>query len=110
MTKWLPTGEFNKRIIIERPTDGTATAYNDKPKTYSTLATVWARIKPLTAREQLFAEQVKAETDYVVTIRYMSGLLKTDRVNYNGQLLEIHGIINIEMRNRELQLLCSEVI
>jgi SPP1 family predicted phage head-tail adaptor len=45
-----------------------------------------------------------------VTLRFIPGVTAKMRVNYGGRLLLIEAALNIEERNRELQLMCLEVV
>lgn len=61
-------GELDERVAIQarsRTPDG-AGGYSEA---WSTVATVWARVRPLSGRERLLGEQLEAPRNYRVTIR-----------------------------------------
>ena len=43
-------------------------------------------------------------------MRYLSGITTDMRVNFNGRIFEIEAALNINERNKELHLMCSEVV
>ncbi|HYM22026.1 MAG TPA: phage head closure protein, partial [Vicinamibacterales bacterium] len=63
-------------------------------------------------REHLSAAQMIAEATHEITIRYRTGVvpkMRIARTQAGAQVYEIHAVINQELRNRMLLLLCSEV-
>lgn len=79
---------------------------------WTDIATVWGMVGPLTGRELLQAEQVTAVLTHEIDIRYRPGVVPKMRIVRQGagtQVFEIHSVMNLEMRNRQLTLLCSEL-
>lgn len=79
---------------------------------WTVVATVWGMVGPLTGRELLQAEQVTAVLTHEIDIRYRAGVvpkMRLVRQGGGGQVFEIHSVMNLEMRNRQLTLLCSEI-
>jgi SPP1 family predicted phage head-tail adaptor len=67
-----------------------------------------AFIKPMTGSERLHNQRLESKLSHRVFIRYISDILNTDRINYNGRHFQIRAIINIEERNKWLELHCEE--
>jgi len=68
-------------------------------------ASVWANIEALRAFEKAQANAVWPGAEYKITLRFLSGLLPTMRVNYNGMIYSILGQPNnVEMRNRWIEI------
>lgn len=81
-------GDLDQRITIEKKTmarDGAGGA----TATWSTRATVWAGMKPLTGRERENAMRNEATSKYLVVIRYRSDISDTDRISWRGRYLNI---------------------
>jgi SPP1 family predicted phage head-tail adaptor len=78
--------------------------------TWTTYATVWAAIKPISGKEAFIAEQAKVDADYEITIRYNSAVISTDRVLFGARIFDINYPKNIEERNEWLILLCKEAV
>ena len=101
-------GLMRRRITlqtVERTPDGGG-GYTE---TLTDLATVWARVHPLTGREQLLAMQTEAMQMHRFTIRYRAGLTTATRILYDGRTFDIRSIVDPEERHRELQIMAEEV-
>ena len=75
---------------------------------WETFAVVWAYIKPLSGNESLVAMQLEASVTHDVIMRHRPDLAPEDRVVYKTRAFHIRSVINIEERNRWLQLRCEE--
>lgn len=71
-------------------------------------ANIAASIEPLSGRELLAAQAVQNESQLRVKIRFVSGIVPGMRIMFNSRIFNIIHISNIDERNRELHLLCSE--
>ena len=72
-----------------------------------TLATVRGDVRPLSGREAVQAMQLQASLTHRIYIRYRADLTPADRLVMRGQPLQIRAIVNVEMRNRWLELACD---
>jgi SPP1 family predicted phage head-tail adaptor len=70
----------------------------------------WASVEPLSGRELIAAQQVNAEVTARVRLRYLPGLTPKMRFLHKERELLIQAIINPEERNRELEVLVTEVV
>jgi len=57
------------------------------------VATVWAGIEPLSAREKLMADQVQSELVARIVIRYMDGIDSSMRIKHGSKVYNIAGVI-----------------
>lgn len=72
---------------------------------------VRAKVIPLSGTERFQAQQIQAELTHRVEMRYHEGIKPQMRVEYKGRTFEItQPPINLEERDRELHLVCAEVI
>ena len=79
-------------------------------ETWTTFATIWAKIVPGKGRE---AEESRRETGTVSTrfyTRYKAGITQGMRLKYGTRLYDIVNVANIEERNRELEITAVETI
>jgi SPP1 family predicted phage head-tail adaptor len=92
-------GELKHRIQIQRETqepDG----QGGQEVSWSDVATVWAKIEPVSASERLYTRQIQYQRTHKVIIRYLAGL--TDDVNNNyrflfdGRTFQIKGIYKLD--------------
>ena len=99
-------GELTERITIESPTK----AQNDVGETtltWSTYATVWAKVESLAGREAERYAEVVGFSGHKVTMRPLSGFTSAMRIIYRNRTLEI-GSINEFDRIRYLEVICTE--
>jgi SPP1 family predicted phage head-tail adaptor len=100
-------GMLRSRIIIEEKAIAD-NGFGGHSETWSTLATVWAKVEHLSGRELQMAQQVAPEISDEVTMRYRSGLsTTTNRINYAGQHLNIRDIKDLDNMHRWLYLKCE---
>lgn len=52
--------------------------------------------------------RIEANVTHRIFIRYRSDILTSDRINYNGRLMQIRALINIEERNRWIEIYADE--
>lgn len=75
---------------------------------YATLATVWARVRQLSARSA-YAEDARGQTiSHAVVIRFRTDLKPGDRIIYRGRNLEVAALADINGRRAYLSCQCSE--
>lgn len=67
-----------------------------------------ARVEPLSGRESLHAMAMEAQVSHRVTIRYLAGIVAGMRVLYGSRALNIRAAINIDERDRFIELACDE--
>lgn len=79
-------------------------------ETWTTTATEWASIEPVSAREFFAASGERAEITHKITMHYGVAVLPRDQVVYGDRAFEIKGTMNVGERNRELLLMCAEFI
>jgi head-tail adaptor len=73
----------------------------------------WASIQAATPRglEKVTASvAVQAVATHLVLMDYHAQLTVTSRVTYHGRHFQIHVIENVDERNQQLVLVCSEII
>ena len=77
------------------------------------IATVWASVRGLRGREFFQAAAVNAESTIIVTIRHRFGVTPKMRFQYTRDgktyTLDITSVVPVG-RNRELELVCKEVV
>jgi len=79
-------------------------------ETWTTFATIWAKIIPGKGRE---AEESRREVGIVPTrfyTRYSAGVTQGMRLKYGSRLYDIVHVANIEERNREFEITAVETI
>lgn len=105
----MTAGRMRKRVTIQR-LERTDDGYGGIVETWVDVATVWAAVEPLTGRERYEAQQVQSDLSHKVTMRYRPGIMPQMRLVLKDRPLDIVAVINVEERNRWLELLCREVV
>jgi len=88
------------KLKIETPTEA-IDSYGGRTISWSTLATVWAALKPVSGRE-VFAQQAQQKRiTHVATIRYLSSLanianIRSYRVSYGTRLFDMNYVTNLD--------------
>jgi SPP1 family predicted phage head-tail adaptor len=102
----IDAGELTERITIETPANA-QNAVGEATLTWSTFATVWARVQSLSGREAERYAEVVGFLGHKVTIRALPGVSTSMRVIYRNRTLEI-GAINEYERVWYVELICTE--
>lgn len=105
----LKAGDLRHKITIERETEtpdgmgGSSLAWVS-----ITAHPIKAMIKPLSGGESLHAMRLEAKVSHRIIIRYRTDIKTSDRINYNGRLMQIRAKIDLEERHKWLELICEE--
>lgn len=100
-------GELRHRVTIQQKTR-TADGGGGGSVDWSAVATVWAKIEPLSAFQRLKAEQLESCVTHQVSIRYRTDVKTGMRIAYDGRYLAIKTVIDDGERGRWLVLSCEE--
>ena len=107
----VPIGELRHQITFQERTqvsdfDLTGTARSNWTDiTTGAGATVWAKIRPATATEQIQADALQMNTTHKVLVRYRSDLEDTKLSLLHGtDRYNVHAVANIDQRDRWLEL------
>lgn len=104
---------LRQRLILQQLTGGAADGMGGRTgDTWQPVATIWGQVDPLSGKEYLKAAQMIADASHEITIRYRTGVvpkMRIQRTDAGTQVYEILAVLNPEMRNKQLTLICSEV-
>ncbi len=102
-------GELRKQVAIqqEQPTPDGAGGY---ALTWTTLATTWADISPISGTEVFTSGHLEGHVTHKVTMRWRSDITITSdmRLLYNNRIFNILTVMNNDERNRFAELLVEE--
>jgi SPP1 family predicted phage head-tail adaptor len=105
----MPAGDLRKRIAIRTPTHA-EDGMGGYTTTYTTRATVWAAIWPVSAKEQIQAMGQSMEISHRVRIRYLKTFSPEWKLRRGSRDFNVVSIINPQERNQWLDLMVKEVI
>lgn len=101
-------GEMRNRITVQT-LGGSSDAGGGTTTSFSTLATVWAKIENLSGSEGIFGDQLRGTASYRFTIRYNSSISEKNRIHYDSKVFNITHIKDIdEGRNKFMEILATE--
>lgn len=100
-------GKLRNVIEIQRYSEA-QDSYGEMIRGWTTDITAHASIEPLNGRERFEAQQIIPDVTHTVIMRYQADVTPKHRVRFNGRTFNIMSVLNIDERNRELQLLCKE--
>lgn len=108
----MQAGMLRNRVWIEVATR-TLDAVGQPATTWAraTNGNVFAAIQPLRGVERFTAQQLSAKMSHKITIRYWSGLTPDEhRIKWGTRIFDINGVINIDERNKRMELYCTEAL
>lgn len=103
----LSAGKLRNTIIFETPTL-TPDGYSGSSVDWSNFAVIRSMIKPVTGSERWQSQRLETNITHRIFIRYRAGLNTEMRINYNGRLMQIEAILNIEERNKWFEIHATE--
>ena len=102
-------GRLRQRVTIQQRA-GTQDSYGQLDDDWDDVATVWGAVEPLRGREFLEARREGADVTTRIVIRHRPGVTPAMRVSYDSRVFDIQTVINTDERDRELVLMCRELV
>lgn len=81
-------GELDQRVTFLRETkvdDG----MGGSTVTWTPIATVWAKVRPMSGTEREHSDRLNAQANYLIVIRYRSDITENDVVDWKGTRFNI---------------------
>jgi SPP1 family predicted phage head-tail adaptor len=102
-------GKLRHRVEIQTATE-TPDGMGQPIKSWSTTGRAWAAIEPASGREAMLGQLQQSTVAVNVTMRYQPGIAAGQRLKYGARIFNIGAVLNVEERNTELRLSCTEVV
>jgi len=102
------SGDLDEQIVIQQVSLSTDALGSSQTESWSTFATVWAKVIPMTASERFVSQEKYSANVNKFQIRFLSGLLPTMRIQYSSKVWRILGIS--EIRRYEGHEILAEVL
>lgn len=99
-------GKLRHQITIDRLTT-TQDEMGEIIEGWITIGTFAASVEPINGREYFAAQAIQSEVTTRIRMRYEAGILPSDRITHGSAIYDLLSVINPEMRNRELILMCK---
>jgi SPP1 family predicted phage head-tail adaptor len=104
----MESGKLRHRLDLQSRTI-TQNAMGEGVEVWTTYATTWASIRPLTGRERFTAAQFAAEVTHQVGIRWRQVRPKAqDRAVFQGRVFRIDYVMVDDERRESVEMLCKE--
>ena len=87
------SGKLRHRVLIQRQVHTQDPETGANITTWEEVATVWASIEPLSAREFIQSQATQSEITARITIRYRAGLDASMRFVHRGMIYNPAGIL-----------------
>ena len=100
-------GKMRHQVEIQRPVNTTDTG-GGSARTWATVSTRWANIKPVSGVETYRQGQVQEALTHEIMIRHTSDIGTNYRVKYGTRVFNIKHLRNIDERNRFIIMKCDE--
>ena len=84
----MDAGSLDQRVTLQS-LGYTTDAGGGRVETWTTVATVWAHVRPMSGRERLQADQLESPANYKVTIRRRTDVTAAKRILWQGKALNI---------------------
>lgn len=103
----LRIGQLHHRVTLQSASE-TADGGGGFTATWSDIATVWARIEPLSGKERMTAQQLENPLTHRITIRHRSGVDAKMRIKFGSRIFNIRSVLNPDEGNEVLELMAEE--
>lgn len=104
-------GRLRHRVTIqEKPDPVPQNSFGEEEFEWQDVVTLWAAIEPIRGGEFLEGRHEGAEATTRIVTRYYSGIRPEMRATEGSHAWDILSVINVDERDRELQLMCREVL
>ncbi|MCU6205153.1 phage head closure protein [Enterobacter cloacae] len=105
----MQAGKLRHQVTIQEPVMVQNPETGAVNKSWRDVATVWAEVSPLSAREFIAAQASQGEITTRITIRFRPGITRMNRILFRGGIYNIEGVLPDPKSGREyLTLPCSE--
>lgn len=98
-------GQLDRRITLQTFSE-TTDAFGQEVKSYSTLATVWAKVVERIGKESEEGDMIAATKKVEFMIRYRSDVNEEMRISYNSNIYKIKAIQSADARKAFLKIVC----
>jgi SPP1 family predicted phage head-tail adaptor len=99
----------NRHKAIIQSTSQAADSYGALVDTWSTFATWWVTLSPLSGKESFSEGKVNTETTIKLTGRYIANVKPAMRVVFGSRIFSIVEVLNVGEMGHEMTMLCKEI-
>ena len=100
---------FNKTVSFQRLRD-VKNKFGERIKDWVDVLTKKACIYPVSGKELFVEGTINTEITHKIYVSYTNSIRPDMRIKYGSRIFKIQSIINLQERNRILQLMCKELV
>ncbi|HGO5439938.1 phage head closure protein [Klebsiella oxytoca] len=105
----MQAGKLRHRVTLQEPVKEQNPTTGAVINIWRDVATIWAEISPLSAREFIAAQASQGEITTRITIRYRADVTRKHRILYRDGIYNIEGVLpDLRSGKEYLTLPCSE--
>ena len=86
-------GKLRHRVLLQQPGQVQDPESGEEVPGWVDVASLWASVEPLSAREFIAAKAGQSEITARIVIRHRDGIDATMRILYRGKVYAIHGVL-----------------
>lgn len=109
----IKAGMLRHRVRVRKNAQTTRNVYGEMvPESYQTVATIWARVAPVSARESSEADRVEARVTHRVLTHYRDDItadMQLVLIADGDRVLQIKEIRDLGGQHRGMELIAEEV-
>jgi SPP1 family predicted phage head-tail adaptor len=98
---------FRKRLVIQNKVT-TSDGQGGSIETWPDGDTIWASVTPLKGYEKFQAMQMQTPNTHKIMTRYRDDITTASRLTLDGRIFWVKEVVNVEERNRFLQIQAIE--
>ena len=106
----MKAGHLRHRIELQSVTAHTKNKAGEKIPTWTTYATVWASIKPVSGDESMRGVSSESEVTHSIVIRYQSTVGPKHRILFGTRIFNISNVLDTYETGVWMTLKCTEVV
>ena len=103
-------GRFRHKINIQQELT-TQNSYGEPTQEWVNFLTgIYCSIEPIRGREFFSADTINAEVSHRIRMRYLPGIHPKHRISYCNRTFDIVAVINVNERNKDMEIMAKELI
>jgi len=103
----MPIGALRHRVVLQHAVR-TADGGGGATETWSTVAELWAAVRPITGDERVAADALSGQLTHEVWVRHRAGVTPSMRFLIGSRILDIRAVIDADGCGRRLKCQCRE--
>ena len=108
-TATIDIGKMRERVEIQHALE-TQGDGGEVARSWVCLSTRWAQVVPVSAREVFAADKTEAVSTHRMVLRYTANVTTKNRIKWGNRIFGIDAVIDINARERFIELLCREAV